>query len=380
MRRGLAYWIWAFFAICLPRKKLGFLPRTPLPPPPIEPYNFLCEMAPYVEICYAYSGGAEGVPAQKFGLFVTAGGPTAASSADRLLAHTQQAFTDTPKKQQNNDRRCSDFDYNQSYARIVNVVNGMVSGQRSTLGTGLSGEPRFAWLGSHPSPATRKDATVKVVLATWHKCSAKLCCYLAHLYWHGARFALLGCACSLAHLRPQIYTAKAAVQASIFLASHQLAGSKMVLSRDHVVQKRWSCEVVGSHHCLFDISRPVVYLPSSMPANIPLLKVVLATWHKCFSKLCLSSVPFGPTSLQQVRLHKINNFGTATKVDITRWLRKHLLSSSAMKRFDQKRKLFSKWRSLIFGWHSSFACFTIQCPREVPLQFVKVLRWLDQWY
>ena len=44
------------------------------------------------------------------------GGPTAASSADRLLAHTQQAFTDTPKKQQNNDRRCSDFDYNQSYA------------------------------------------------------------------------------------------------------------------------------------------------------------------------------------------------------------------------------------------------------------------------
>ena len=115
MRRGLAYWIWAFFAICLPRKKLGFLPRTPLPRLQ-EPYNFLCEMAPYVEICCAYSGGAEGVPAQKFGLFVRAGGPTAASSADRLLAHTQQAFTDTPKKQQNNDRRCSDFDYNQSYA------------------------------------------------------------------------------------------------------------------------------------------------------------------------------------------------------------------------------------------------------------------------
>ena len=61
---------------------------------------------------------------------------------------------------------------------------------------------------------------------------------LLKLYWHGARFALLGCACSLAHLRPQIYTAKAAAQASIFLASHQLAGSKMVLSRDHVVQKR----------------------------------------------------------------------------------------------------------------------------------------------
>ena len=33
----------------------------------------------------------------------------------------------------------------------------------------------FAWLGSHPSLATRTDATVKVVLATWHKWSAKLC-------------------------------------------------------------------------------------------------------------------------------------------------------------------------------------------------------------
>ena len=33
---------------------------------------------------------------------------------------------------------------------------------------------RFAWLGSHPSLATRKDATVEVVLATCLKCSSKL--------------------------------------------------------------------------------------------------------------------------------------------------------------------------------------------------------------
>ena len=39
--------------------------------PPNEPYHFLCEMAPYIEICYAYSGGAGG--SQKFRLFVTAG-------------------------------------------------------------------------------------------------------------------------------------------------------------------------------------------------------------------------------------------------------------------------------------------------------------------
>ena len=73
-------------------------------------------MAPYVEICYAYSGWGGGVPAQKIGLFVTAGGPTAASFADRLLAHTQQAFADTPKKQKNNNKRCSDLDYNQPHA------------------------------------------------------------------------------------------------------------------------------------------------------------------------------------------------------------------------------------------------------------------------
>ena len=30
-------------------------------------------------------------------------------------------------------------------------------------------------LGSHPSLATRKHATVEVVLATCHKCSSKLC-------------------------------------------------------------------------------------------------------------------------------------------------------------------------------------------------------------
>ena len=85
-------------------KKPGFLPRTPLPPH--EPYNFSCEMAPYVEICYAYSGGAGSVPAQKFGLFVTGGGRTGASFADRLLAHTQQASAHTPKKQKN--KRCPD--------------------------------------------------------------------------------------------------------------------------------------------------------------------------------------------------------------------------------------------------------------------------------
>ena len=69
-------------------KKSGFLPPTL---PPNEACTFLCQMAPYIEIRYAYSGRAGRVTAQKFGLFVTAGGQTVASFADRLPAHTQQA-------------------------------------------------------------------------------------------------------------------------------------------------------------------------------------------------------------------------------------------------------------------------------------------------
>ena len=112
----------------------------------------------------------------------------------------------------------------------------------------------WACLGSHPSLATRKGATVEVVLAWCPICSSGLCLFFGPFE------------------TTDLYS-KGSCASINFLASHQLAGSKMVLSRDHVVQKRWSCEVVGSHRCLFDISRPVVYLPSSMPANIPLSKL-----------------------------------------------------------------------------------------------------------
>ena len=45
--------------------------------------QLLCQMAPYIEIPYAYSKGR--APARKFGTFVAAGGRTGASFADRLL-------------------------------------------------------------------------------------------------------------------------------------------------------------------------------------------------------------------------------------------------------------------------------------------------------
>ena len=75
--------------------------------------------------------------------------------------------------------------------------------------------------------------------------------------------------------------------------------------------------------------------------------------HNCFSKSCLSSVPFGPTSLHQKRLYKNNNFGTATRVEMTRWLRNtcRCVSSSAMNRLGQRRILATchKCYSKLFG-------------------------------
>ena len=132
---------------------------------------------------------------------------------------------------------------------------------------------------------------------------------------------------------------KAAAQESQLGDSHQLAGLKMVLSRDHVVQKRWSCEVVGSDQlsqgdpglCWGSSALMIVDLtfheqwhicqvrrqpscsgsfawlgshPSLATRKDATVEVVLATCHKCSSKLCLLFGPFGPTSLQQKQLRK----------------------------------------------------------------------------
>ena len=66
----------------------------------------------------------------------------------------------------------------------------------------------FACLGNHPSLATRKDATVEVVLARCHRCSSKLC-----------------------------LSFEAAVQESQLCDCYNVAGSKMVVDRECSVQK-----------------------------------------------------------------------------------------------------------------------------------------------
>ena len=133
MRRGLAYWIWAFFAICLPLQKAGLFASDPPPASRMSRTTFHVRwhrMLKSVMIIQANRGASQ--PR----LFVTEDGRTGANFADRLLAHTEQASAHTPKKQKN--KRCSDWAYNQ----CIIVVFEMFSGHRSTLGN-LSGEPRL---------------------------------------------------------------------------------------------------------------------------------------------------------------------------------------------------------------------------------------------
>ena len=83
----------------------------------------------------------------------------------------------------------------------------------------------------------------------------------------------------------------------------------------------------------------ILFLPTRKGATV---EVVLATCHKCSFKLCLLFGSCGPTSLQQRQLGKNNNFGRATRVEITRWLCNtcRCISSSAMNRLGQRRKVF----------------------------------------
>ena len=130
----------------------------------------------------------------------------------------------------------------------------------------------FACRGIHSTLATPKGATVEVGLARCHYCSSELC-----------------------------LSFEAGLQERQLWDCYQLAGSKMVQDRHWAVQKRWSCEVVGSHHCWLDISWPIAYFPISKSGKFAWLashpslavgegvtvEVAKARCHRCSSKLCL---------------------------------------------------------------------------------------------
>ena len=125
---------------------------------------------------------------------------------------------------------------------------------------------RFAWLSKLPGLATCKGATVEVVKARCHNSSCNLCL-------------------SFGPFETRSLQQRRLCQNHNVGTGHQLEGSEMVLSRDRVVKKRWSCEVVGSHHCWFDISWPIAYLPISTSSKYAWLAshpnlAVLQEWQR----------------------------------------------------------------------------------------------------
>ena len=101
---------------------------------------------------------------------------------------------------------------------------------------------------------------------------------------------------------------------------------------------------------------------------MPLLR---SYWQRATSVLpsCVRHLScLGPHLYSKRQLSKNNNFGTATRVEITRWLRNACrciyFKQCHETLWSEKNIVCSRWRSLIFGWNSSFAPFTIQCPER----------------
>ena len=131
MRRGLAH-------NCFRYKKPGFLPRTPLPPEwAIQ--LFVWDGTVYRNLLCLFEGGAGG-PSPKVRAFCNSGWPDMWQSLPMdCLPILNKPHKYSPPKKKTTIRD----------AQIQTATNpmqdrnfGMFRGQRSTLGNGLSGEPR----------------------------------------------------------------------------------------------------------------------------------------------------------------------------------------------------------------------------------------------
>ena len=160
---------------------------------------------------------------------------------------------------------------------------------------------KFACLRSRLGLATRKGSTVEVARARCHYCSSKLCLSFG------------------AFEHKDLYS-KGGARATITIwDSRQLAGSKMVLSRDRVEQKKGEAAKLqvativdltlhGQLH-IFRF-RPVANLLALRAALMPLVRV---PWcHNCSSKLCLQLGTCETRSPQLVQLCQNYKFGPAS--------------------------------------------------------------------
>ena len=127
----------------------------------------------------------------------------------------------------------------------------------------------FAWLGSHPSLAARKGATVEVVLPTRHKCSFKLC--------------LLFGSCGPTSLQQR-----------------QLGKNNNLIASHHAVVVFLGLEAI-------------LVLPL---ARVPLLKSYCQRATSVLPSCVCYLAHLGPHLYSKGSCEKITTFGTATRVEI----------------------------------------------------------------
>ena len=138
MHRSLSYWICFFFALCLPLQKAGLFARDPSRMSQWAVQLLMRDGTAYWNLLCLFGGG-EGVPAQKFGLFVTAGGRIYGRSCGWISCPYSTSLC--PYFQETKEQQSDMFRFGPQPTPCTIVVLGMFSGQRSTQQKGPSGEP-----------------------------------------------------------------------------------------------------------------------------------------------------------------------------------------------------------------------------------------------
>ena len=130
MRGGLAYWIWAFFAICLPLQNAGPFAWDPLPRR-MSHTTFSVNGTVYWNLLRLFRGAA---PNPKVRAFCNSGWPDSGKSCGSIACPYSTSLCPYSQKQ-NHNKRCSDWDYNQSPA--LSYVECSRDGAKAHLTRGL---------------------------------------------------------------------------------------------------------------------------------------------------------------------------------------------------------------------------------------------------
>ena len=108
-------------------------------PPANEPHNFLCEIAPYIEICYAYYAYSGAGPSPKVRAFSNSGWPDSDKSCGSIACPYSTILCPYSQKNRRTIIRDVQIETTSNHMHYRNFGNVHFAG--STLGNGLSGEP-----------------------------------------------------------------------------------------------------------------------------------------------------------------------------------------------------------------------------------------------